>query len=159
MTAAATGMKAIGSVKEGRANAKAMMFNAAVQERNALRSDEQAKDAITRGVKDEQRLRAEGEKIIGSQEAAYGAGAIDTSYGSPMDAILATTRNIDQDALTIRGNAKSEAEDFKFQAYNQRSGASLDRMGAKNAQRAGLYSAAGQVLTGGAEIYKYRAGQ
>lgn len=157
LTAASTAVGAIGTIQAGNAAASAASANAVIQERNALRSEEQAKDALMRGRIEEGRVRREGAQVVGAQEAGYSAGNIDLGYGSPLDAIIASTTNIELDALTVRENAQREADDFTMQAYNQRAGAAVGRAEAKNAKRASVLGAGGAILSGGAGIYKYRA--
>lgn len=139
------------------ATAKAAQYNAKVQNQNAIMSEANAQDALRRGRAEEERLRKEGSLLVGTQEAAFTAGNIDLGYGSPLDALIATTTNIELDAMTIRENSAREAKDYRMQAYNQRSGAAMSLAEGKNAKTAGLFTGVGQVLTGGAQIGKYRA--
>lgn len=157
MTAAATGLSAVGQIQAGNAAASAAQANAVVQERNAIRSEQQAKDAIMRGQLEEERKRREGAQIIGSQKARSSAANLDIGYGSPMDAIISTAANIELDALTIRESARREADDFEMQAYNQRAGAAIGRAEGKNAKTSAFIGAGSSILSGGAKIYKYKA--
>lgn len=152
-------LSGVGAVMAGNANAAAANYNAQIQMQNAIFADERAKDALERGAEEESRVRREGTLVRKGQEARFGAAGIDLAYGSPLDAIISSATQAELDALTIRENSNREAEDFEREAWSYRAGAGLSRMEAKNAKRAGIISGVGSVLSGGAEVYKYRAGQ
>jgi hypothetical protein len=147
----------IGQVMAGNAAAAAANYNAQIAGQNALFAEERAKDALERGHLEEERVRREGTLVRKGQEARYGAAGIDVGYGSPMDAIISSATQAELDALTVRENANREAEDFEREAWSYRSGAELSKAEARNARTAGLIGGIGSVLSGGTEIYRYRA--
>lgn len=151
-------LSGVGTVMSGNAAAASANYNAAIQTQNAVYADQRAKDALARGQDEEERVRREGTLIRKGQEARYGAAGIDLAYGSPLDAIISSATQAELDALTVRENKNREAEDFEKEAWSLRAGASLSRAEAKSSKRAGLVAGIGNVLSGGAEVYKYRAG-
>lgn len=154
---AGTAVQGYSQYAAGQAEAKAMQYNADMQTYNAKKTVAEANDAHNQGITESQRLRADGQQLIGSQEAAFTAGNIDLGYGSPLDALLSTSRAIELDALTLRKNADKQRDDLKFQALNMRSGAALDKAGAANAKTSGMINMASTVLTGASSVYKYKA--
>lgn len=156
---ASTAVSAVGSIMAGNAQAASAEYNARIAGQNAIYAEQRAKDALERGQIEEERVRKEGTLVRKGQEARYGAANIDVGFGSPLDAIISSATQAELDALTIRSNAAREAEDYEKEAWNYRSGATLARMEGKAAKKAGVIGAFGSVLSGGAEIYKYRTTQ
>lgn len=154
LTIGSTVVGAVGSVTQGIAAQKAANYNAKIAEMNAELSQRQAKDAIERGQKEEQRKRMEVAQIRGQQKVAMAANGVDLGYGSPLDIAIDTAVMGELDALTIRSNANREAYDFEVQAVNQRAGANLARMEGKSQAMGSYLGAAGTVLGGAAKSYE-----
>jgi hypothetical protein len=160
LTIGATLIGAAGSIYQGNAAAAAGKYNAQVAEMNATLADRQAKDALERGAKEEQKKRMEVAQLKGRQIAASAANGVDLTFGSPLDNIVDTATLGELDALTIRRNAAYEAYDYEVQGVNFRSDAKLARMNAKAAKVGGYLGAAGTVLGGLGKGYgQYRSGQ
>jgi hypothetical protein len=160
LTIGSTLLGAAGQVQQAQATAAADKYNAQVQEMNATLSERRARDAVERGQAEEARKRAEVSRILGQQKAAFAANGVDIGFGSPLDTIVDTATMGELDALTIRSNSYREAYDRRIDAVNQRAGASLSRMEAKNATTGGYLAAAGTVLTGAGKAYQqYRTPQ
>lgn len=153
LTIGSTLLGAAGAVQQGQATAAANNYNAKVQDMNAQLSERRAKDAIDRGTKEEQRKRQQVAGIKGQQQAAMAANGVDLTFGSPLDTLTDTAVMGELDALTIRTNANREAYDYKVDAVNKRSGATMSRMAASSASTGGYLDALGTVLGGAGKAY------
>ncbi|RJT42010.1 hypothetical protein D3227_04855 [Mesorhizobium waimense] len=160
LTIGSTLLGAAGSIQQAQATSAANKYNAQVQDMNAKLADRKAKDAIDRGVLEEQRKRQQVAGIQGQQRAAMAANGVDLSFGSPLDTLVDTAVMGELDALTIRTNANREAYDYKVDAVNKRAGATMSRMSASAASTGGYLDALGTVLTGGGKAYgQYKQSQ
>ncbi|RUX02451.1 MAG: hypothetical protein E5V51_00155 [Mesorhizobium sp.] len=153
LTLASTMLGAAGSMQQAQATASANNYNAKVQDMNARLADRRAKDAIERGALDEQKKRQQVAGIQGQQKAAMAANGVDVAFGSPLDTLVDTAVMGELDALTIRTNANREAYDYKVDAVNKRSGATMSRMAASSAKTGGYLDALGTVLGGAGKAY------
>lgn len=153
LTIGSTLLGAAGAMQQGQAAQAASTYNAQVMDMNAVMSERRAKDAVERGAIEEQRKRQEVAKIKGAQTAAMAANGVDLTFGSPLDTLVDTAVMGELDALTIRTNTAREAYDYRVDAVNKRSGASLERMKGDSAATAGYLGAAGTVLTGAGKAY------
>jgi hypothetical protein len=130
---------AYGQDRAGRANRRVARYN-------ALRAEEQAADAMARGVADEDRFRRTNAPIIGAQRAGYAAQGVEVNSGSAAAVQDATGAIIEEDASTIRLNAAREAWGFQSDARSL-------RMGGDIAYREGRNQSIGTLITTGANIY------
>lgn len=153
LTIGSTLLGAAGAMQQAQATADANNYNAKVQDMNAKLADRRAKDAIERGAKEEQRKRNQVSQIKGQQQAAMAANGVDLTFGSPLDTLTDTAVMGELDALTIRTNANREAYDYKVDAVNKRSGATMSRMSASAAKTGGYLDALGTVLGGAGKAY------
>lgn len=144
---------AAGAIQQGQAQADAAEYNAKVQENNAKIAEFKARDAIVRGNEEQKKQRAHTAEIAGRQRAAMAANNIDVTYGSALDAAVDTAMLGELDALTIRSNSYREAYDHRVDATNERAGAELSRMEARNARTAGFLNAAGTLVGGFSNAY------
>ena len=158
MMVASTALSGVSSVMQGQADAAAANYNAKIQAQNAIFADQRAEDARLRGQLEEQRVREQGNLVRKGQEARWGASGLDMGFGSPLDVIVASATRAELDAMTVRENTEREVEDFEREAWSLRAGSSMSKAEARNAKTAGALGAVGSVLTGGAGIYKYKAG-
>jgi hypothetical protein len=153
-------LSAAGQYQQGKAQAEAARFNSKVADMNAKISERRARDALERGKLDEQRKRTEVARFKGRQMAAIGASGADVSFGSPLDTLVDTAVLGELDALTIRSNAAREAYDYRVDAANRRSSATLNRYSADAAETGGMLAAGSTLLTGGSKAmgdYRSRA--
>jgi hypothetical protein len=153
LTIGSTILGAAGAKQQADAQAEAQNYNAKVADMNATLSERRARDALDRGRDEEQQKREQVSQVIGKQKAAMAANGVDLSFGSPLDTLVSTATLGELDALTIRKNAANEAYDYKVQAVNNRSDASLARANAKNTKTAGNLAAAGALLTGAGKAF------
>lgn len=154
LTLGSTLLGAAGQIQQAGAQAEAQRYNASVQDMNATLADRKARDAIERGAITEQRKRQEVQQILGQQQAGMAANGVDLSFGSPLDLLVDTAVMGELDALTIRSNTYRESYDYQVEAVNQRSGATMSRRSADNAQTAGYMNAAGTILGGASKGYQ-----
>lgn len=150
---ASTLIGAVGAVQQGKAASDAAKYNAKVADMNARISDRRAIDALERGKIEEQSKRREVAQLRGRQEAAMAANGVDLSFGSPLETLVDTAVIGELDALTVRSNASREAYGFKVDAANKVADGNLSRMNAKASRTAGYLSAAGTLLSGGADAW------
>jgi hypothetical protein len=160
LTIGSTLLGAAGSIQQAQATAAADNYNAKVQDMNARLADRRAKDALDRGVLEEQKKRQQVAQIKGQQQAAMAANGVDLTFGSPLDTLVDTATMGEIDALTIRTNAAREAYDYKVDAVNKRAGATMSRMAASSASTGGYLDALGTVLGGAGKAYgQYKQSQ
>jgi hypothetical protein len=133
VNAAGTATAVIGADQQGRAEQKAMQFNAAIQERDAGIAVDQARS-------DAQAQFRQGRMVMGSIRAAYGSSGL-TMEGSPEDVLEMSATNIELDRLNIlyRGDLK---------ALGYRTNATLDLMAGNTARRQAEYAQGVETLTG-----------
>lgn len=155
LTIASTLMSAAGQIQQGNAANAAAKYNNQIAQMNAKISENQARDAIERGQKEEQKKRAEIAKISGAQTAAMAANGVDISFGSPLDTLVDTAVQGELDALTIRSNTYREEYDYRVRAANMRAGGQLELMKGSAAKTAGFMGAGSTILSGAASVAKY----
>jgi len=145
-TVAAAGVQAYSAYKQGKAEEEALNKQADVYER-------QAQGIIERGKKAKGDIRYQGDQIIGSQRAAYGAAGVKRE-GSVLVTEAETNRLIEED---IRRTWKQAQED----AWATRQGAEIARTQADAAGTAKWLNAASSILGGvaGGASYLYQANQ
>lgn len=153
LTLGSTLLGAAGQMQQAQATASAQNYNAQVADMNAKISERRAKDAIERGGIEEQKKRQQVQQVLGKQQAAFAANGVDVAYGSPLDTIVDSSVLGELDALTIRTNTYREAYEYRVDAANKRSSATLSRMNADAATTGGYLGAAGTILGGAGKAY------
>lgn len=154
LTLGSTLLGAAGQMQQAQASASASKYNAQVADMNARLSERRAKDAIERGALEEQKKRQQVQQVLGKQQAAMAANGVDVSFGSPLDTIVDSSVLGELDALTIRSNTYREAYEYRVDAANKRSSATLNRMNADAATTGGYLGAAGTILGGAGKAYQ-----
>lgn len=158
LMAVGSAISVVGGIQQGNAAQQAANAQAQMNQQNALIADRRAKDALERGALEEERKLREATMMRKEQEASYAASNIDTGYGSPLDVITSTDMAMRLDADIIRASAEREAEDFELQANNFRNQSSLNIAEGRNAKTASRIGAVSSAVSGGAGVFKYRAG-
>lgn len=102
-------------------------YTAQVAENNAIIAEQKADDAIARGEHEERRHRLQVEALKGQQRSALAANGGVLDEGSALDILADTAEQGELDALMIRSNAQREANDYRNQAGNFESQASMAR--------------------------------
>lgn len=169
---ASLALSAYGQIKAGKASKAAGKAQHAAADSqadladyNASVADLQAKDAIARGVEQENRFRSGVRLMIGSQRAATAGSNIDVGYGSALDVQADAAFLGELDALTIRTNAGREAWGFETQGEDLRrrgeiarkEGVYLERAG-NAAGNAAYVGAAGTIAGGSMNLLEARYG-
>jgi len=139
MMAVGTAVSAYGQYQAGKAQQKAYEYNAAIQEQNARIAKEQAEYEARR---QESRTR----KMLARQRVAYAGSGVVANTGTALDTLRQTMQEGEMDKMAILYGGSVEA-------VNQRSQAALSRMQGKAAKTAGMYNAAGTLLSGGGQTY------
>lgn len=155
--AAGTALGAFGQIQASQAAAANAQFQAQVAANNAAIADQQILDAKERGREEEQRVMAEGSKVLGTTRAALASHNVDLSFGSPLDTIIETSIEIQRDAYRVRRNRDKEVHDLQTRKYNFLADSAMSRAEAKNARTSGWLAGVGTALEGGVGIAKYRA--
>jgi hypothetical protein len=138
LIAAGTALSAKGQIDQGKADQRTAKTNAAL-------SEAQANDALLRGTIEESRYRRQIAQIAGRQRAEFGARNVAAS-GTALDLLADTAGVGEEDAQTIRSNARRQAWGYRNQANEQ------SRWGA-NQRSNSQYAAGGTLLTGAAQAY------
>lgn len=136
-----TVVSAAGALYSASQQQKAADYNAKVAEVNARTAEDKAKY-------EEQMHRERVRKILGTQRSMYGASGLDTT-GSPMLVMEDTKAQGELDALAIRHGGD-------VAAAQARSEANLYRMQGQSAMTAGYFSAGSSLLSGAADVARYR---
>jgi hypothetical protein len=143
--------------KAGEAQQRSAEAHAELEDFNAAVADLQAKDAVARGLVEEQRYRQQIDQVIGAQRVGFAAGNIDTGYGSAVDVQADAAYIGELDALTIRTNAAREAWGYRVEAADlrkraeitRREGGQLAEAGRERQKAARLEAVTGVVATAG----------
>lgn len=110
----------------------------------------QAQSEEAAGSYNETIVRQRGAQITGNQVANTGANNLQQT-GTPAQVISSTAETNEMDALQTRNNAMRKAWGFQVQQES-------DLTQAKFAQSAGVFNAAGSILTGGSKAYTQEQG-
>lgn len=148
MMAAGTLLSAKSAMDQGEMSQK-------IANNNAIMAGYAAKDAQMRGEEDAQAIQRKAASLKSSQRVAMAAHGLDLGYGTAADLQDQTDFFAQSDAATARTNAGRESWRANAQAQDFRS------QGAAAAYN-GTMSAAGTMLTGGAQVadkwYTYKKG-
>lgn len=141
------GMGIWGSIEESQAQKRNAQFVAEQSEFNRQFAEENAKDAISRGEVDVNKIRTKAQLIRGSQRAAMAAQGIDIDTGSAADVVQDSENAAIEDIIATRNNAAREAFGFRAQAVQS-------SIAGKMAIASGQSAAANTLLTGGANFVR-----
>jgi hypothetical protein len=119
-----TGLSVKGQMDSQAAAGAQQGYMAQLARQREQAAQQQARDAVLRGEIAEQKQRDLTAQRIGTQTAALAAQGTDLE-GSPTDILGDTARSGEQDALTIRNNAKREAWHYENQAAGYDADAAL----------------------------------
>jgi hypothetical protein len=125
-------------------------YEKSVADSNAIMAEIQARDIITRGNKEAEKLKQKGKEIVGAQRTALAAQGIDIESGSALDVQLDTASQIAGDIVTIRNNAWLEAWGLRYQSTQYSFQGQMAYMAGQNKAKTTL-------LTGGMEAVGYTA--
>ena len=146
MMAVGTAVNAYGQYQAGKAQKRAYEYNAQVQEQNAKMAQEQAEYEA-------RRQKSRTRKMLAAQRVAYNASGVVGNAGTALDTLRQTMMEGEMDRMAILYGGDVEA-------VNQRSQAALSRMQGKAAYKAGMFGAAGTLLSGAGQTgYSYQEGK
>lgn len=157
---AATGFQAggalfstIGAYNQSKATKASFEYQAAVERNNAVLAQQQSADAIRRGQQAEGNVRLRAAQVTSAQRARLAANGVALDEGSALSLLQDTEYMAEQDALTVRDNARREAWGYGVQGQNATNNASLLGTRASNESpgmvlATGLLSGAGAVADG-----------
>lgn len=142
---ASVAMTAFGAMQQSKAAKAQADYSSAVARNNQTIANWNAADALARGQKEEDAMRLKTAQLKGTQRASMAARGLDISEGSSLNILSDTDYMGEQDALTVRGNAKREA--WAYQNKAQGFGADADMQSAvadaQNPLMAGVMSVVG----------------
>lgn len=130
---AGEGMKVVGNLYSGFAQASALDLNAKISERNARQVELDTAEVVAR-------FRRQAKKQAGSRHSARGASGI-TLDGSAFDVMLDSAVEEELQAATITHQGKIEAMNLRLSAQIDKEQARVTRIGA-------LFGAAGSAASG-----------
>lgn len=136
---AATGVTAYSTIQQGK-------FAADSAREEARAADFQARDALQRGVIEQDRHSLQVRRALGTQLARYGASGADVGSGSPLTVMADTAQLGKMDELVIRNNAAREAWGLTEQAK-------ITRAKGRAARQAAYSQATASLLSGASDAY------
>lgn len=132
-----SGISAYGQMESARQNAKALEFNAMMQQWEAAQAQQRAMTQI-------EDMRKEQQKLLSSQTASYAAQNVDVSTGVPVQLAEATDVQANIDVQRVWADATAKAWGLTLEAQQTKKQASSVR-------EAGRWNMAGTLLGGGAQ--------
>lgn len=140
-TAAQVGAGVVGATA---AVSNGMAANAAAKA-TARQQDAAAAESMRAGEEESDRQRRAGAAILSQQRIAMAANGVDVGSTAAIETLDATRQNIEDDAFAIRRTAAGQATGYSQQAANS-------RVQGRNARSAGMFEAAGTLLSTGAKV-------
>ena len=145
-------LNGIGKVVEGRANAKALEFQAGISEMNRRIAEAQAERSLERGAVEQQEVDFTNLAHMGQQRAIQGSSGVAINSGSAVKARANAAVLARLDALRVREGAAQEAYGHRVSALGFKMDTELKMKGAKQSRVAGWLGAAGSLITGAARV-------
>lgn len=131
-----------------------------VDDFNAQVAEQQASDALDRGVQTKNDVRRRGENLRGTQVAKMSSRGIQVSSGSALDILSSTSLMSNKDQATVMENAQREAQGYRVKALSNninsrihRSAADLQDPGA--AKQNSMINSSGTLLTQAGQVSEY----
>lgn len=146
VAAAAIGANTLGQIAQGRAESKALKYNANI---NDLNADVAKQNAVFAGEEGEANTAIQQEKTrqqVGAEKTQQAASGIDVNKGSAVDVRASQAETGMLDAMNIRANATRQAYGYETQEQGFKSQADIDRASAKSVKKASYVKAAGTLL-------------
>lgn len=154
---ASSAVGAVGAISSGNAAAAASKYEAKVGHMNAAMINDNIKDQREIAEDENRRVGADAAEAIGQQTVSMAAGNLDTGFGSPLRALLASADAAGRDAAHVMDNSSRSIRNMRQQQANFRSQANASQAQVKGLRRAGYLQAAGTVLGGASRVTKYKA--
>lgn len=138
---------AVGSVVGAMGQASEAQYQAQVARNNAKIAEQNAQYASVAGSREEEAYRIKATNLRSTQKAAFATSGVDVNIGSPFR-IQVGSKVLEQlDAATIRNNTFRKVYDYKSQKMQYKAQAGLYDLQAQNAMTAGLFNAAGGLVS------------
>lgn len=122
-------------------------YTNAVNQRDAEIAEQNARDTIDQGIKDQEEARREYKAKVGQLATQYGAGNVTLDSGSTMDMLVDTAEVGELEALDIGANAQRQAQSYLTDAQDLRNAGTM-ALNTAEQQTSGLSTAS--MLFGGA---------
>ena len=142
-----TYMQVQGARAQGRAEASALRYNAAIRERNAKKTEIDAQfTQLTRDIADLNFVDdfAELQAEVGQRTRKNGF----IMSGTGLDVYLANAKEADEELVARQVDTFATIQGIQEQGVNERLAASLNRMDAQSALRASRYRAMSAAISG-----------
>jgi len=146
------GVSLMGQMQTANANASAANYQAQVARNNQTIAEQNATYSRQAGVVEAEQQSQKTARLVGAEIAGQGASGIDPTTGSPAEVVRGTREMGRLDMLNLVQNAELRARGFNIEASNQGANAGLLTQQASNARTAGLFGAAGSLLTAGSSV-------
>lgn len=151
---------ALGTLRQGKAEAAAHRYQAAVARNNQVYANRAAREAEEKGQREEYVQRLKTKAMVGRQRTAFASNGVLVDRDTAALATADTAQFGELDALTLRDNASREAARFRAQGANYAAEAGLLDWKAKDAKESSKLAAFTTLLTGSAEVadkwYQYK---
>lgn len=147
----------LGALTSGISQSSQQSQQAAILDRNAALSDQQAGQVYSQGVQREEDQRAQSAQQLGQQRAAVSESGFVSNTGSALDMQVQSARTAELDALQTRYQGILQGQSLEDQARQQRYQAQVAKANSKTALATGVLSAAGAALSGYASYAKLGA--
>jgi hypothetical protein len=138
---------AAGAVAQGQTAKATARYQAQVAENNKIMAERAAQRAEEAGDMAAQQARARARALIGRQRAVLAGSGGDVGVGSALDITGDTAMFGELDALTIRSNARRDAEGYRAAGANFQADADLARARGSSALASSYLDAGGSLLS------------
>lgn len=152
---ASTGLTVLGALKgaqgarmQGKAEAGAARFNAAVASNNAIIARRNADLAAQEGTREVEQKQMETRAKLAAMSAAQGASGVDMNFGSSVDVRSSAAETGQLNAIDIRSNAARKAYGWQQNAADLDAQSGLYKSQAKYTEEAGEINAQTSLLGG-----------
>jgi hypothetical protein len=142
----------MGQMQQASASASAANYQAQVARNNQTIAEQNATYSRQAGVVEAEQQSQRTARLVGAEIAGQGASGIDPTTGSPAEVVKGTREMGRLDTLNLVQNAELRARGFNIEASNQGANAGLLTQQASNARTAGMFGAAGSLLTAGSSV-------
>ena len=147
-------ISAYGQYQQGQTAKKTAQYQADQNTYNAKIAENPGADAIFRGGFAGEKLMSDSAALQGRGRAAFAAGNVDLSAGTPIfwetDAAVAGAK----DVAMNKYNALQESKGYSNLAWNRNTQASLDVFSGRNAATNATLQSSGSLLSGAGMVYK-----
>lgn len=149
-----TAVSVVGQMQSAQAQKAAANYQAQVAANNAALAKQQAQETTAAGEQQTAMQQMKTRATVGAIRAAEGASGVDVGSGSNVDVRSSAAELGELDALTIRSNAARQSYGYETGATSFQAQSQLDKATASQAGTAGVFGAAGSLLSGASSVAK-----